>query len=92
MAFSSGMNVGEVRGLAKRLDDQAGKINGELISQINGILSSLESNWQGGDFVKFKGWWETEHRPRLQKLAEDISGLAQSARNNAQEQENVSGR
>ena len=84
------MNVGEVRNLAGKLDQQASQINDNLIAQINSILGNLEANWQGGDFVKFKGWWETEHRPRLQKLAQDIAGLAQSARNNADEQENVS--
>lgn len=90
MAFSAGMNIEEVRRLARDLGNQADNINNNLIPQINGILTQLEANWSGGDFIKFKGWWETEHRPHLQKLAGDIGGLGQSALNNAQEQENVS--
>lgn len=90
MAYSTGMNVGEVRNLAGKLDQQANQINNDVIGQINSTLASLEANWSGADFQKFKGWWESEHRPQLQKLAQNIAGLAQSARNNAEEQEKIS--
>lgn len=92
MAHQTGMNIDQVRDYARQLDGQAEQIRGQLINQMNSILGGLEGNWAGPDFVQFKGWWEQEHRPRLMKIAEDIAGLAQSARNNAQEQEQVSGR
>lgn len=91
MAYTKGMNTDEVRRLAGELDNQRDNINNNVVAQINRILGGLESNWSGPDMVQFKQWWESEHRPALVRLAENIGGLAQSARNNASAQDEVSG-
>jgi uncharacterized protein YukE len=90
MAYTKGMNTDEVRRLAGDLDNQRDNIANNVVPQINRILGELEANWSGPDMQQFKQWWESEHRPALIRLAENIGGLAQSARNNASAQDEAS--
>jgi hypothetical protein len=53
-------------------------------------MVDLARQWQGGDYDRFKGWWESEHRPALHRLVDSIEGLARSARFNADDQDRVS--
>jgi len=87
----SGMNVEAVEGLARQLKGKSGEID-SLVAQIGRIVDDLQVQWKGSDASQFKGWWDSQHRPAMQKLSQDIAGLSQSALNNASEQRSVSGR
>lgn len=85
-----GMDVDAVEGLAGQLEHQAAAIDG-VINQINNLISQLQGVWKGHDAVEFEGWWNQQHRPALASAREAISGLGQSARNNASAQRDASG-
>lgn len=85
-----GMDVEQVRGLGSQLNSQADQI-GSVISAIEGIVSSLSGAWTGTDATQFADWWSSQHRPALQAAQDAIAGLGQSALNNADAQEQVSG-
>ena len=89
MAISHGMDVVRVRGLAKRLDNEAGEVE-KVVNAVDKIITEMREAWVGPDATAFEGWWREQHRPALQKLKGHLSGLAQSARNNASAQEEVS--
>ena len=91
MAGFVGMDVDSVEGLARQLKTKATEIDA-LTNAINGLVDQLQSTWKGQDAVQFKGWWDSQHRPALQRLREAIDGLGQAALNNASEQRSVSGR
>jgi uncharacterized protein YukE len=84
-----GMNTDVVRRLALEIESSAGELRA-VDAAVHRVLSDLAAQWQGGDFERFKGWWENEHRPALQRLAVSVDGLARSARHNADEQDRVS--
>lgn len=86
-----GMDVEQVRGLAKQLDQQAQEIQ-NVIGQIDKLIGQLMGAWQGKDANDFHDWWNSQHKPALAKAQEAIHGLSVSANNNAQEQEQVSNR
>ena len=88
MAFE-GMDVEAVSSLAGQLDTHASQIN-STISAIDGIISNMEGSWKGRDAVEFQGWWQSQHRPHMLAVEHAISGLAQSARNNVQQQQAAS--
>jgi uncharacterized protein YukE len=80
-----------VEGIGNDLKRQGDAIN-QTISAINSLISRAEGAWHGHDAQEFKGWWESQHRPALHRAMEAVSGLGQSALNNASEQRQVSGR
>jgi WXG100 family type VII secretion target len=84
-----GMDDDAVRTLAARLDEQAKAITG-LVGQIDGVVFHIRAAWNGHDAESFVGWWHNQHRPALERAQDSISGLAQSARNNATAQERTS--
>jgi WXG100 family type VII secretion target len=84
-----GMDDDAVRTLAGRLDEQAKTIAG-LVGQVEGVLSRMHVSWRGQDADSFVGRWQNQLRPAMQRAQESISGLAQSARNNAAAQERTS--
>jgi WXG100 family type VII secretion target len=85
-----GMDVDAVNQLASDLHGQAGAID-QVIATVNNLLSHSQDIWKGTDATNFLGWWEQQHRPALMHVRDAISGLGQSASNNASEQSNVSG-
>lgn len=84
-----GMDVEAVRGLAGQLDHKAEGIR-SLVREIEAVVHNLRSNWDGRDATQFADQWWPQHRNELNKAAEAIAGLSQSAKNNASEQEQVS--
>ena len=82
-----GMSLGEVRHLAQQLDVSASALRA-TISAVDGRVHG--TTWVGPDAERFRSWWPG-HRQLLLQAADRIHGLAQSARNNADEQERVSG-
>lgn len=89
MAFTHGMNVEAVRGLATKMDGQSSAVS-QVISAVDTIVATMSSEWHGTDSTTFAGWWNDQHKPALQKLEGELAGLATSARNNAEEQESAS--
>jgi WXG100 family type VII secretion target len=88
--LTHGMNVDQVENLGRQLKGKANEIDG-LTNAINGLVDQLQTTWKGHDASEFKGWWDSQHRPALQRLREAIDGLGQSALHNASEQRQVSG-
>ena len=89
MAFSHGMNIEAVRNLATQVDAQAEAV-GSVVNSVTSLVAQLGNEWAGPDSVAFAGWWNDQHRPALLRLQEALAGLASSARNNAQAQEDAS--
>ena len=85
---SEGMNVGEVRQLAKDLTGVAQQID-TIIAELARRIPA--TTWVGKDSRDFKGpWWEG-HRKSLRKVVDDLNGYSRSASRNADEQERASG-
>jgi WXG100 family type VII secretion target len=84
-----GMDDDAVRTLAGRLDEQAKTIAG-LVGQVEGVVVRIRVGWRGQDADSFVGQWHNQLRPAMQRAQDSISGLAQSARNNAAAQERIS--
>lgn len=86
-----GMDVDQVMAVSKRLTAESHAIEA-LVSKIQGIVSSLPGVWDGPDAQQFVNDWWPEHKKTLQAASQHIAGLADAARNNANEQARVSGR
>lgn len=85
-----GMDVTEVRNVGNQLKNQANEIQ-NVITQVEHLITHAISVWEGNDANQFHDWWNSQHKPALIHVKDAIDGLGQSALNNAQEQENVSG-
>ena len=85
-----GMNVEVIRQIARDLKVQASDI-GSVVGRVDNLVARAQTGWKGRDAQAFVGWWQQQHRPRLLSLRAELEGLATSARNNADEQERVSG-
>jgi WXG100 family type VII secretion target len=88
--LTHGMNVDQVENMGRQLQSKGNEID-VLTNAINGLIDQLQTEWKGQDATEFKGWWDSQHRPALQKLREAINGLGQAALNNATAQRQVSG-
>ena len=84
-----GMDVAAVQQVGKGLQAQATAIT-QLTAAVQGIVDQLSASWRGQDAQQFAAWWQQQHRPALQRAAQVIDGLGQSALNNAAEQEGAS--
>ena len=84
-----GMDVATVQQVGKGLQVQATAIT-QLTAAVQGIVDQLSASWRGQDAQQFAAWWQQQHRPALQRAAQVIDGLGQSALNNAAEQEGAS--
>lgn len=82
-----GMNVEEVRGMARQLRDAAEeitRIEQELTSGLEGV------DWTGPDADRFRGQWAAEMVPALQQIMNSVNDLGDTADRNAAEQESTS--
>ncbi len=84
-----GLDVEQIRSIGTQLQGQSGAIDG-VMAAIEGLINQAIDNWTGPDATEFQSWWNTEHKPALQRASQAIHGLGQSAINNAGEQERVS--
>ena len=84
-----GMDVEQIKSVGAQLQVQADQIGG-VISAIEGLIGTAIASWTGNDATQFQDWWNSQHRPALMAAQEAISGLGQSALNNAAAQESVS--
>lgn len=87
MNLSKGMDVDEVKRLAKELNGAAE----EILSIENDLTRGLgEVDWTGPDADRFRSQWESDTVPALHQISEAISGLSVSADANAAEQQAAS--
>lgn len=87
--ITHGMNPDEVDRLGNDLQSIAGNV-GSMIKQIEQKIAS--TTWVGPDANTFKNQWWPGHRSSLSKIQSELHGFGQSAKNNASEQRQVSGR
>lgn len=83
-----GMNVEEVRGMARQLReaaDEITRIEQELTSGLEGV------DWTGPDADRFRGQWSGEMIPALTQIMNAVNELGETADRNAAEQEATSG-
>lgn len=83
------MDPQEVRILANRLRAQADALTA-VANQVDGIVRNIGQSWHGPVATDFIGWWQNTHRPALLKAKDAVAGLAQSADNNASQQDGAS--
>ena len=89
MANLVGMDVEVVEKVGRQLKGRASEMHA-LSASISTLVDQLQSVWSGQDAIQFKGWWEQQHRPALERLRAAIDGLGQSVLSNAAEQHYVS--
>jgi hypothetical protein len=82
------MNMAEVRHMVDQLRMGAERLRG-VVSAVDGRVT--HSSWHGRDADEFKHQWWPGHRQQLLNAADSLQGLAQSASNNADDQERASG-
>ena len=90
MNKTAGMDTDLVRAVAAKLDTQAQSLQ-NVIGTIDSLISQAINVWQGRDAHDFLGWWQNQHKPALSSAHGSLAGLAQSARNNATDQDGASG-
>jgi len=90
-AITHGMNVGEVRSLASKLQAKADEIR-HLASEVNAAVQHSEGIWKGPDAEQFRSEWHGEGQRALQLASEILHRASQAATKNASEQESTSNR
>jgi uncharacterized protein YukE len=80
------MDVEQIRGLARRLDREAGTIDA-AISSLGSQVNSVE--WRGRDRDGFTSGW-AGHSRRLREVAEGLRVAARDARAHADRQQRTS--
>lgn len=84
-----GMNVENVRGIAKQLDGQANAVE-HVLSAVDKLIHQATTDWLGRDSQQFQQLWTGQYKGQLQKLKGDLTDLAVKARNSAAGQEQAS--
>lgn len=85
-----GMDVDLVEEKGRALKADAEKI-AQLVRQIDALVRRLQGIWDGQDGREFVNTWWPRHKQSLLLCVDGVSGLGQSALNNAGEQREVSG-
>jgi surface antigen/uncharacterized protein YukE len=84
-----GMDADLVAQAGKALKDRAGEIDA-LVAKLDAIVRSIHGVWEGPDSDQFVNEWWPEHKKTLVAASSHVSGLGQSALNNASEQRDAS--
>lgn len=82
-----GMNVEEVRNLARQMDSVAGQIE-QLGQQITSLLGG--TTWVGNDRNTFESNWQSSHVAAIRNVVQAVQNASQTALRNAADQEQVS--
>ena len=85
-----GMDAGEVRNLAGQLKTQSETL-ATVLTGVDNLTFQIGNHWDGSDQQEFIASWQRVHRGSLVRAQEAVSGLAQSAYNNASAQDVTSG-
>lgn len=88
MSITHGMNPEEVQALGQQLQSVSEQIQ-QIVSQLEKSVAT--TTWVGPDAQQFKTQWWPQHKGNLSSVANDLHGFGQSAKNNANEQIQVSG-
>ncbi len=87
MTVSHGMDIQAVRSLATQMDTQADAI----VTLMQQLTTSLQNTaWLGADRQTFESDWQGQHCAQLRAVADSLKLAAQRARQNADQQEQVS--
>jgi uncharacterized protein YukE len=84
-----GMDVDQVETAAKGINADAERL-AQLVRQIDGVVRRIPGVWDGADARDFVNQWWPRHKQGLLAAVDGVSGLGQSALNNAAEQRRVS--
>lgn len=87
MAGFTGMDVEQVRQLARQMEQKASEIE-QIKQQLNGTLNSAQ--WVGQDQQRYKSEWDSTCVPSLNRVIEILRDAGQAAERNAREQEQAS--
>ncbi|HMQ64736.1 MAG TPA: CHAP domain-containing protein [Arachnia sp.] len=88
-SITHGMDLAEVRRIAKELSRNAGDIQ-QAGREIDRIVNTVASHWKGPDSVRFAALWRNGSRARLSEFSSALMDLAKSAEANARQQEETS--
>lgn len=87
MQLLSGMDIGQIRSLARQMDDEAAEIR----TVVQQMTSQLESaSWSGTDRERFIAEWRSRHVTALLKVATGLEQASRQAREHARQQEAAS--
>lgn len=84
-----GMDDAEVDRVASGLHQQSQALQ-QAMNAIGTLVNQAVSVWEGPDSKQFQDWWNSQHKPAIQRASEAIEGLSQSAKKNAEAQRQTS--
>ena len=82
-----GADVEALRNLGTRLNSGSNEIQNQK-NQLNSTLNGVD--WKGPDAEAFRGQWESDHLPALDRIARALEEAGRQATRNAQQQEDAS--
>jgi WXG100 family type VII secretion target len=88
MAYE-GMDPDEVEGLARRIDGEAQSLSG-IITKLDGLVSSMQANWDGADSARFHDTYANQYRGQMTTAVDHLNQLSAAAIHNAGEQRTTS--
>lgn len=83
----SGMDISQIRSMAKSLDGKADEIR-TLVDQLTAEVE--RASWAGRDRDRFVDEWRARHAAGLRRVADNLDQAARQARDHAAAQERVS--
>lgn len=84
-----GMDPDEVETLARQLSSQAETLSG-IITRLDGLVSSMHTNWQGTDSDRFHDMYSSQYRTQINAAVQNLNTLSSTALNQAGEQRRTS--
>ena len=83
----SGQDIEQVQQLATQLNAKAEDIQ-QVVTQLTSAINSVQ--WTGPDATKFRSDWQSQHTAKLKAVVSALQAASQSAKKNAQEQQQAS--
>ncbi|ACZ29534.1 hypothetical protein Xcel_0495 [Xylanimonas cellulosilytica DSM 15894] len=87
MSGKLGMNVGDVRKLGKSLKADADELD-RVVRDITRTLN--KTYWEGKDAQRFRNEWQGAHTKALKQVASALDTAGETARTNAEQQDQAS--
>lgn len=82
-----GQDIEQVQQLATQLNSKAEEIQ-SVISQLSSAISKVQ--WMGPDADRFRSDWQGQHTAKLKAVVDALRTASQTAKRNAQEQQQAS--
>jgi hypothetical protein len=82
-----GADIEQLRALAKTMSQHSDKVN-TLSAELGKLLS--RAPWAGRDADAFRAAWDSDHRPKLKRVAAELHNQAQELTRNADQQDKAS--